>query len=156
MILQFPTVGIVGTTEYPNTAIIEATVKLIYDINPDTVIVSGEGGNVDNTTLNYAKKLRMNRLEFPAQWDRFNKRAGFIRNPYIADMSDYLIAFWDGKSNGTKDALTYFYGRVNDKAKRIIIPIVDDCTPSTEKKAIWQSIKTFCLNHLVVSADESQ
>lgn len=43
---------------------------------------------------------------FPAQWDEFGKKAGFIRNEqmhrYIASKQDRgVIAFWDGESKGT-------------------------------------------------------
>ena len=47
-------------------------------------------------------------LLFPADWDTYGKRAGYIRNEQMAKfaVSDesygVLIAFWDGKSRGTK------------------------------------------------------
>ena len=40
--------------------------------------------------------------EFPADWDLHRKSAGHIRNAQMADYADALIAFWDGKSKGTK------------------------------------------------------
>lgn len=45
-------------------------------------------------------------IVFPAQWDEFGKKAGFIRNEqmhrYIASKQDRgVIAFWDGESKGT-------------------------------------------------------
>lgn len=39
---------------------------------------------------------------FPAEWDRYGKRAGYIRNEEMAKHADALVAFWDGKSRGTK------------------------------------------------------
>ena len=54
--------------------------------------------------------MRLNILlkKFPANWDLYGKRAGYIRNEQMAKyaMSDnsygVLIAFWDGKSRGIK------------------------------------------------------
>lgn len=39
---------------------------------------------------------------FPADWDKHGKAAGFIRNSEMAHYADELLAFWDGKSRGTK------------------------------------------------------
>ena len=38
---------------------------------------------------------------FPAQWDVYGKRAGFVRNEEMANKADALVAFWDGESKGT-------------------------------------------------------
>jgi hypothetical protein len=37
-----------------------------------------------------------------AEWDKYGKSAGYIRNKTIWDDSDMGIAFWDGVSKGTK------------------------------------------------------
>lgn len=47
-------------------------------------------------------------VKFPADWDRYGKRGGYIRNEEMAKYSvkdnnyGMLIAFWDGESRGTK------------------------------------------------------
>ena len=41
-------------------------------------------------------------LSFPADWDKYGKAAGYKRNEEMARNADALIAFWDGKSRGTK------------------------------------------------------
>ena len=41
----------------------------------------------------------------PADWERHGKAAGPIRNAEMADVSDALIAFWDGQSCGTKSMI---------------------------------------------------
>ena len=38
---------------------------------------------------------------FPAEWKKYGKRAGYIRNHDIIKNSDHVVAFWDGKSRGT-------------------------------------------------------
>lgn len=43
--------------------------------------------------------------EFPADWDTHGKAAGFFRNEQMAFYADELLAFWDGKSRGTKDMI---------------------------------------------------
>lgn len=43
---------------------------------------------------------------FKPDWKKFGKKAGLLRNTIIIDNSDTVFAFWDGKSSGTKDAIT--------------------------------------------------
>lgn len=41
-------------------------------------------------------------VEFPADWEKFGKSAGYIRNTEMAKVGKYLLAFWDGMSRGTE------------------------------------------------------
>ena len=41
-----------------------------------------------------------------ADWKKFGKGAGPIRNKEMADYADSLVAFWDGESRGTKHMIT--------------------------------------------------
>ncbi len=41
-----------------------------------------------------------------ADWARLGKRAGPERNGRVVADSDRMVAFWDGKSRGTLDAIT--------------------------------------------------
>ena len=52
----------------------------------------------------------------PANWEYYGKRAGMIRNGEMAryasedpDNEGILIAFWDGKSRGTKGMINIAY-----------------------------------------------
>ena len=38
-----------------------------------------------------------------ANWDKYGKKAGMIRNTEIVHKCNNLVAFWDGKSPGTAD-----------------------------------------------------
>ena len=39
---------------------------------------------------------------FPADWQTLGKSAGYQRNTQMAQYADALVAFWDGRSKGTK------------------------------------------------------
>lgn len=65
-------------------------------------IVSGKARGADSLGEKYANENGLNIVEFPADWDKFGKSAGYKRNVEMAENADALIAFWDGDSRGTK------------------------------------------------------
>lgn len=66
------------------------------------VIVSGGARGADSLGEWVADELKLRMLRIPADWDQYGKQAGRIRNCEMADVADLLLAFWDGKSFGTK------------------------------------------------------
>lgn len=65
-------------------------------------IVSGTANGADNLGEKYAHDKGYLIKQFPAYWDKYGKSAGYKRNAQMAEYADVLIAFWDGKSRGTK------------------------------------------------------
>lgn len=65
-------------------------------------IVSGAARGADKLGERYAKERGYEIDSHPANWDRYGKSAGYIRNKEMAQNADALMAFWDGKSKGTK------------------------------------------------------
>ena len=77
--------------------------SLLYDyINSEVEIVSGTDKGADKLGERYAKENYMSLKQFPADWKKYGKSAGYRRNIQMAEYADALIAFWDGKSKGTK------------------------------------------------------
>jgi ABC-type enterochelin transport system substrate-binding protein len=68
----------------------------------DVEIVSGTAAGADTLGERYAQEKGYEVKKFPAQWDLYGKSAGYKRNQQMAEYADGLIAFWDGKSKGTK------------------------------------------------------
>ena len=66
------------------------------------IIISGGARGADFSGEKYAQDEGFSLEKFPANWNKFGKSAGFRRNEQMAEVADALIAFWDGKSNGTK------------------------------------------------------
>jgi hypothetical protein len=72
-------------------------------INQEEVeVVSGTASGADTLGEKYAQEKGYKIEKFPAQWDLYGKSAGYKRNQQMAEYADGLIAFWDGKSKGTK------------------------------------------------------
>jgi hypothetical protein len=53
----------------------------------------------------FARQHSANYLEFQPDWEKLGKSAGFARNADIVKNSDYVVAFWDGQSKGTRHSL---------------------------------------------------
>ena len=71
-------------------------------IDEQIEIVSGGARGADALGERYAHDKGYSLHVFPADWDYYGKRAGYLRNIQMAEYADALLAFWDGKSKGTK------------------------------------------------------
>ena len=67
----------------------------------DIVILSGCASGADAIGEQYAKENGFKVEKYPADWKTYGKIAGPKRNKQMAEDSDYVICFWDGKSKGT-------------------------------------------------------
>jgi hypothetical protein len=68
-------------------------------------IASGACKGADLLGERYANERNYPIKQFPADWRRYEKSAGHKRNAEMAIYADMLIAFWDGKSKGTKNMI---------------------------------------------------
>lgn len=65
--------------------------------------VCGQARGADTLGERYAKEHNHSIQYFPANWKRYGKAAGYIRNTEMAKDADALVAFFgDGQSLGTK------------------------------------------------------
>ena len=67
-----------------------------------TEIVSGGAKGVDTSAREYALAHEIKLTEFLPEYTRFGRSAPLKRNITIIEYSDIVLAFWDGKSRGTK------------------------------------------------------
>ena len=96
---------IAGTRTFNNYQLLCNTIKEL-NINIDE-IVCGRAKGADALGEKDAKENNIPIKYFLADWDKYGKGAGPIRNHQMGDYADYLIAFWDKKSKGTLDMINY-------------------------------------------------
>lgn len=65
-------------------------------------IVSGGAIGVDRCAREYALSHKLKLTEFFPEYDKYKRSAPLLRNLQIIDYADEVIAFWDGRSRGTK------------------------------------------------------
>lgn len=71
-------------------------------ISSEVTVISGRARGADKLGERYASDNDLKVRMFPADWDKYGRSAGYIRNSEMVESSEALIAFWDGKSKGTK------------------------------------------------------
>ena len=69
------------------------------------IVSGGHYKGADKLGIQYAYEKGFNLIKFPAEWNKFGKAAGPKRNKEMARYADALVAFWDGKSSGTKNMI---------------------------------------------------
>lgn len=67
-----------------------------------TEIVSGGARGIDQCAREYAITHGIKLTEFLPEYNKFGRSAPLKRNITIIQNSDMVIAFWDGRSHGTK------------------------------------------------------
>ena len=67
-----------------------------------TEIVSGGAKGVDSCAKEYAESNKIKLKEFLPEYVKYGKGAPLKRNIQIIEYADKVLAFWDGKSKGTK------------------------------------------------------
>tara|TARA_R110000850_G_scaffold172924_3_gene298609 strand:- start:1004 stop:1354 length:351 start_codon:yes stop_codon:yes gene_type:complete len=94
---------IAGGRDFKNYELLDAEVSSFFSVmTSEATIISGGARGADDLGEDYAVENELRVVTFPADWGKYGKSAGYRRNAEMADYSEALIAFWDGKSKGTK------------------------------------------------------
>ena len=70
-------------------------------------IVSGGAKGIDTCAAEYAVARGLRLTEFLPQYEMYKRGAPIVRNKQIVEYADFVIAFWNGKSRGTKWVIDY-------------------------------------------------
>lgn len=95
--------------------------EILKNVSDEVTIISGGAKGADLLGEKYAKEKGYKIKKIEADWDNinvigaiiktnqfgksYNANAGPQRNKKMADIADGLVAFWDGKSLGTKNMI---------------------------------------------------
>lgn len=93
---------IAGGRDFNDNELLYEKCDYLLSKQTEIEIVSGVANGADKLGEIYANDNEYPIKQFPANWDKYGKSAGYKRNEEMAMYADALIAFWDGKSKGTK------------------------------------------------------
>ena len=70
-------------------------------------IVSGGAAGVDRCAAAFARAHNIRLTEFLPEYNKYGHGAPFIRNRQIVAYADTVLAFWNGRSSGTRSVIQY-------------------------------------------------
>ena len=82
-----------------------------------TEIVSGGAIGADKLGERYAIENGIPTKIFLPEWEKYGKSAGFKRNTQIIEEAEFIVAFWDMESNGTRDSIQ----KAEKQGKKVLI-----------------------------------
>ena len=71
----------------------------------DHIIVHGGARGVDQMAGKWALDLALGVDVHPADWEKYGKRAGYLRNAEMVKIADAAIIVWDKTSKGTQHSI---------------------------------------------------
>jgi len=98
---------IAGGRDFSNYSLMKERLDYLFQNIPknELVIISGMARGADTLALRYANEMGIPVIKMPADWNKYKKSAGYIRNEDMAKIADGLVAFWDGQSRGTANMI---------------------------------------------------
>ncbi len=95
------------------------TVKNLEKYLPSDVteIVSGGAKGIDTCAMEYALTQGIKLTEILPAYKKYGRSAPLKRNLLIIDYADEVLAFWDGRSRGTK----YVIDQCRMKMKKVTV-----------------------------------
>ncbi len=93
---------IAGSRDFNDYELLKSKLDKVKKHYGEFEVVSGKARGADSLGERYARENNLPIVEFPADWDKNGKSAGYIRNAEMADYADGCVVFWDGVSKGTQ------------------------------------------------------
>ena len=112
---------IAGSRTFNNYFIVYRYLQKYLPAN--AIICNGGANGADQLAAVYAERNGHVYEAYPARWEQFGKKAGYVRNLQLVKQVDHAIFFWDGKSPSTGELIEMLKKRGIDP---IIIDINDD------------------------------
>lgn len=78
---------------------------LSNSLDKEITIISGGARGADNLGEKYAKEKGYKVKIYKADWTKYGKKAGYLRNREMGENATHLIAFPMGESRGTRSMI---------------------------------------------------
>ena len=136
---QFPIrILVAGSRNFSDYELFSETMRdyVTQFTEPFIFITGAASTGADALIIRWCRENDYPWVEFPADWDNvdapgavirfrngraYNVRAGFQRNADMGRVATNLIAWWDGRSSGTRDMISIMRGRGDDTTTIVLI-----------------------------------
>ncbi len=106
-------VTVIGSRNFDSYEVLQDTLNR-YKI---TAILSGGAKGADSLAEKYAKENEITFTKYLPDWKKYGRGAGPVRNREMVKDAEMIVAFWDGKSKGTKHAIDF----AQEKKKKVVL-----------------------------------
>ena len=96
---------VAGSRDFNDYSLLSAELDKLLAGKTNITIVSGTARGADRLGERYAAEHNLRIEHFPAEWEKYHKGAGPIRNMKMVQSADAVIVFWDNESSGTKNII---------------------------------------------------
>lgn len=97
--------AVVGSRTFQNYTWLEECLEAAFRRGEISLIISGGARGADSLAIRFARSHGIPFEVISADWERWGRRAGPIRNSELIRRADAVAAFWDGVSRGTLDSI---------------------------------------------------
>jgi len=108
--------AVVGGRDFSNYTLMCAKIDAIRARCTVATLVSGGARGADRLAERYARENELPILVLRPDWS-LGRGAGLLRNKEIVETADCVLAFWDGRSKGTKNTIE----RAEKSRKRVTV-----------------------------------
>lgn len=100
-----------GGRNYDDQVSIYKALDIIHNRHPITKVIHGAAKGADGLAAQWAADRNVPTVAVPAQWDRFGKSAGMLRNQQMLDLDpDLIISFPGGRGTHNMRKLAHEAG----------------------------------------------
>lgn len=96
---------VAGSRGFDNYELLQEKLDFYLRNHDDVEIVSGTARGADRLGERYAIARGLPLKKFSANWNKYGKKAGYLRNEQMVNYADACVVFWDGKSKGSKHTI---------------------------------------------------
>lgn len=115
-------ISIIGSRAFNDYDFLKMKILENINVNDITEVVSGGANGADKLGEIFAEEFNIGTNIYLPDWKKYGRGAGFIRNAEIIKNSDFVFAFWDGKSKGTLNSINTAK-KLNKKIKIIKVSV---------------------------------
>jgi hypothetical protein len=98
-------VGIVGSRSFMDFQRLSRELDKLNLSVTDEIVSGGCPKGADYLAERYARVRKHPLKVFKADWERYGKSAGVVRNLELVKYCDSVVVFWDGTSRGTANTI---------------------------------------------------
>ncbi len=96
--------AVIGNKEYYDYSKLSSILAGMENVS---LIISGGAAGTDTMAKQYAMEKGITFQEFPPDYARYGDEAKHVRDRQIIDSCDRVLAFWNGKCEGTLYTIEY-------------------------------------------------